>query len=94
MLQIFIANLMIIFFFNFISNVNSLEEGINNYVYNENDILIFLTKDGYLSSYKKDKNNNINENWKIYFGDYMTLPDNINSNIISKNMYTFMINSF
>ena len=92
MLQIFIANLMIIFFFNFISNVNSLEEGTNNYVYNENDILIFLTKDGYLFSYKKDKNNNINENWKIYFGDYMTLPDNINSNIISKNIYTFMIN--
>jgi hypothetical protein len=72
--------------------VNSLEEGTNNYVYNENDILIFLTKDGYLSSYKKDKNNNINENWKIYFEDYMTLPDNINSNIISKNIYTFMIN--
>ena len=58
--------------------VNSLEESKSHYIYKDNDILLFLTKDGYLNFYKKGNNNS--NNWKIYLGDYKTFPNDINSN--------------
>ena len=70
--------------------VNSLEESKSHYIYKDNDILLFLTKDGYLNSYKKGNNNS--KNWKIYLGDYKTFPNDINSNYkISKDISAHVI---
>lgn len=56
-------------------NVNSLEESKNHYLYKENDVLLFLTKDGYLNSYKKIGNNTPNQKWKIYLGNNLFFPN-------------------
>ena len=70
--------------------VNSLEESKSHYIYKDNDILLFLTKDGYLNFYKKGNNNS--KNWKIYLGDYKTFSNDINSNYkISKDISAHVI---
>ena len=64
-------------------NVNSLEESKNHYLYKDNDILLFLTKDGYLNSYQKKGNNTLNQEWKIYLGKNIFYPNKkITKNIL------------
>ena len=71
--------------------VNSLEESKSHYIYKDNDILLFLTKDGYLNSYKIEINNS-NTNWKIYLGSNKNFSNDINYNYkISKDISAHMI---
>ena len=70
-------------------SVSSLEESKIQYIYKQNDILLFLTKDGYLTSYKNDNDVNINQNWKIYFGEFISFSK---SNKITKDISIYMIN--
>ena len=65
-------------------SVSSLEESKIQYIYKQNDILLFLTKDGYLTSYKNDNDVNINQNWKIYFGEFISFSK---SNKITKDKF-------
>ena len=70
---------------------NSLEESKSYYIYKDNDILLFLTKDGYLNTYKKGKNNS-NSNWKIYLGNNKNFSNDINyNNKISKDISAHVI---
>ena len=47
----FMANILLLLILVF--NVNSLEETKNLYLHKDNDLLLFLTKAGYLNSYQK-----------------------------------------
>ena len=47
----FMANILLLLILFF--NVNSLEETKNLYLHKDNDLLLFLTKAGYLNSYQK-----------------------------------------
>ena len=85
--RLYMTNLLM--FFILLLSVSSLEESKIHYIYKENDILLFFTKDGYLISYKNVNNVNINQDWKIYFGEFMSLPKN---NRITNDISIYMIN--
>ena len=85
--RLYMTNLLV--FFILLLSVSSLKESKIHYIYKQNDILLFLTKDGYLTSYKNDNNININQNWRIYLGDIMSFPKN---NRITKDISIYMIN--
>ena len=89
-IRLFLTNilLLIILFF----NVNTLEESKNHYLYNDNDVLLFLTKDGYLNSYQKKGNNILNHNWKICLGNNIFNPNKQITNDISISMINDKLN--
>ena len=81
----YMSNLLMFIFLIFC--VNSLKDGKNRYIFGTNDILLFLTKDGYLSSYRVNKRSHI---WKIHLGNNLSFPNN--SYIITKDISTQLIN--
>ena len=84
----YMSNLLMFIFLIFC--VNSLKDGKNRYIFGTNDILLFLTKDGYLSSYRVNKRANISHIWKIHLGNNLSFPNN--SYIITKDISTQLIN--
>ena len=75
------ANILLLLILVF--NVNSLEETKNLYLHKDNDLLLFLTKAGYLNSYQKKGNNILNYNWKICLGNNIFNPNEQRANDIS-----------
>ena len=52
-----------------------------------NDLLLFLTKDGYLHAYQKNEKN---EKWELFFGNLF--PKNINFHKIDEDIFLYTIN--
>ena len=80
----FMANILLLLILFF--NVNSLEETKNLYLHKDNDLLLFLTKDGYLNSYQKKGNNILKKNLKICLGNNIFNPNEQITNDISISM--------